>query len=819
MPTTPTNDGPAPRNGAPAYTHDHRPLKVALPKGVGKDALLLVGFTGDEALSRPFSFHLDLVAENRKPVAFDKLLGESITVELEVGGRAPRYFNGICRLLSQGERDHEFTRYRMELVPGLWLLGKQAQSRIFQHQTVPAILSQVLRDEHQLDVSGLDALDGPWHPRDYCVQYRETDLDFASRLMEEEGIYYFFAHTAGGHRMVVGNRPGAHPKVPGPGPVTYKHIAGGEKQHYIYEWEKVQELRSGKVTLWDHAFEKPGANFAATKEIAPAVKVGRVTHPLQVGGNGRLEVYDYPGAYAQRFDGVDRGGGDRPADVARIFDDGKRTTAIRMAQEAVPGLLLRGASNFPPLAAGHQFVLATLKGSLEEQFQADGAYVLTGVRHAARQDNYRSRGGSGFRYHNSFTCIPLDLPFRPARRTPRPVLHGTQTAVVVGPRGEEIFTDKYGRVKVQFPWDREGKYDGGSSCWVRVAQVWAGKRWGASFWPRIGQEVVVAFEEGDPDRPIIVGSVYNADQMPPYQGAGPDAKHPHDPKLSGVKSNSTKGGEGYNEWRFDDTGGKEQVFLHAQRDLDTRVRHDNRECVGHDRHLTVGGRDRDGNQAGDQREQVFRDKHLNVKRHQEEHVEGSMKLTVGHGDATDNPGNLDVVVENDRKGLIGGEDHLLVRKDQKLLVEGGQEITVLGEKKETLNSDSHLHGDGNRKEAFGGTRSLTVGRNQQEKVGMNHALEAGQEIHLKAGMKVILEAGVQLTIKGPGGFVDIGPAGVTIQGTLVRINSGGAAGSGSGSSPEAPADATSPREAEKARPAVPAGADDSVSGKKSAPVL
>jgi type VI secretion system secreted protein VgrG len=813
MPTAAAN------NGTPAYTQDNRPLKVTLPEAVGKDALLLVGFAGQEALSRLFSFHLDLVAENRKAVAFDKLLGESVTVELEVpGSQAPRYFNGVCCRLSQGERDNEFTPYRMELVPKLWLLGKQAQSRIFQHQTVPAILARVLKDEHRIDVVGLDALEGPWHPRDYCVQYRETDLNFVSRLMEEEGIFYHFTHTARGHQMVVGNTPAAHPKVPEPSPVTYKRVAGGPRDYYVYDWEKVQELRSGKYTLWDHSFEKPESNFAATKEIAPAVKVGQVTHPLRVGGNGRLEVYDYPGEYAQRFDGVDPGGGDRSADVSKIFDDNKRTVAIRMAEEAAPGLLLQGASNCPRFAAGYQFVLATVKGSLEQQSQADGAYVLTGVRHAARQNNYRSRGGSGFRYHNSFTCIPLDLPFRPTRLTPKPVLHGTQTAVVVGPKGEEIYVDKYGRVKVQFHWDRQGKKNENSSCWIRVAQAWAGKRWGASFWPRIGQEVVVAFLEGDPDQPIVVGSVYNAEQMPPYLGKGLDAKHPHDPKLSGVKSSSTAGGEGFNEWRFDDAKGKEQVFLHAQRNLDTRLRSDSLECVGHDRHLIVGGQDKDGNKSGDQRERVFQDKHLNVKRHQEEHIEGSMKLTIGHGGATDNPGNLDVVIEKDKKELIGGEHHLLVRKDQKQLVEGGQEITVLGEKKETLNSDSHLHGDRNRNEKFAGTRSLTVGQNQQEKVGMNHALEAGQEIHLKAGMKVILEAGVQLTIKGPGGFVDIGPAGVTIQGTMVLINSGGAAGSGSGSSPETPSDATSPAEAEKAKPTAPTGADNSVSGKKSAPV-
>jgi type VI secretion system secreted protein VgrG len=409
-------------------------------------------------------------------------------------------------------------------------------------------------------------------------------------------------------------------------------------------------------------------------------------------------------------------------------------------------------------------------------------------------------------------------------------------------------------VKVQFHWDRQGKNNADSSCWVRVAQVWAGKRWGAYFWPRIGQEVVVAFQEGDPDQPIIIGSVYNADQMPPYLGDGLDSKHKKDNKVTGVKSNTTMGGKGFNEWRFDDTKGKEEIFMHAERNMDVRVKHDSMERVIHDRHLIVGA-EKDGNKSGDQREQVFQDKHMNIKRHQEEHIEGSMKLMIGHGDATDDPGNLDIVIEKTKKELIEKDDHLHVKGDQLGLVDGKQDLTVKGDKKELLKSNSHLHVKGNelievdggqditikdhkketikadndlhitsnRNEKVDGNQSLTVGQNQQEKVGMKHAVDAGQEIHLKAGMKVILEAGMQLTIKGPGGFVDIGPSGVTIQGIMVLINSGGAAGSGSGSSPTAPADAKTPEDAKEpedakqAKPIVPTKADNSVSGIKSAP--
>ena len=283
------------------------------------------------------------------------------------------------------------------------------------------------------------------------------------------------------------------------------------------------------------------------------------------------------------------------------------------------------------------------------------------------------------------------------RVTPKPVVQGAQTAIVVGPKGEEIWTDKYGRVKVQFHWDREGKRNEQSSCWIRVAQTWAGKRWGTMFMPRIGQEVIVDFLEGDPDQPIITGRVYNADAMPPYE-------LPREQTKSTIKSNSSKGGGGFNELRFEDAKDKEQVFVHAERDMDVRVKNDSREWIGQDRHLIV---------KQDQIEQVEGDKHLTVK--------------------------------------------------------------------------------GDHNEKVNGTISVQAGMDMQEKVGMKHALDAGMEIHLKAGMNVVLEAGMSITLKAGGGFIVVGPAGVTISGVPILLNSGGAAGSGSGAAPESP---TEPQEAD-----------------------
>jgi type VI secretion system secreted protein VgrG len=765
---------------------------------LGTDVLLLAGFSGTEGLSQLFHLQLDLLAELKKEVAFQRLLGQSITLRVDLPDKKKRFFNGICIRMSEGDRDTTFTTYRMEIVPKLWLLTKRRQSRIFQQLSVPDILKQVF--------AGLDVdwqIQGTFQPRDYCVQYRESDFHFASRLMEEEGIYYYFKHKDGGHTLVVANTPQSHAAMPEIAAIQFEQALGGTRpDHRILTWEKTQELRSGKFTLWDHCFELPYKNLEATKPITDSVQVGNVSHSLKT-ANSELEVYDFPGAYAQRFDGVAPGGADRAADLQKIFQDNARTVEIRMQQEAVGSLLIQGTSTARQLTSGHKFTLS-------KHFNANGDYVLTTVQHSARIEDYRS-SDSKFTYQNSFTCIPFALPYRPLMQHRKPTVEGSQTATVVGPKGQEIYTDKYGRVKVQFHWDRQGKKDANSSCWVRVGQLWAGKRWGASFWPRISQEVIVDFLEGDPDQPIIVGSVYNADQMPPYLGKGPDSKLPDNNQISGVKSNSTPDGKGYNEWRFNDTKDKEQIFIHAQRNMDVRVLNDSMEGVLNDKHVTVG---KEKDKTGDFRELVYRDHHANIKRHQIEKIEGNFKLTVGKGESSEG-GNSDVVIEKNRKEWIGEEAHLHVVKNQLCQVDGDQDLGVMGVKRETIASDSHVHVKKNFVEQVDKDYSVTIGTSRADKVGQNYAVEAGQAMHLKAGMALVIEAGTQLTLKVGGNFVDISPAGVTIVGTMVSINGPGAAGSGAGASPAKPDDAKAPKNAEEAKPTKPVVADDAVSGQKS----
>lgn len=556
----------------PDYTQTDRPLKITTP--LGPDILMIAALQGHEEISRLFDFRVKLIADLKNEVRFDRIIGQSVTVEMRLLDGSKRYFNGIVTRFSQGHRDENFNHFRAKIVPKLWLLRKKIRSRIFQHLTVPDILKQVL--------TGFDVayeFSGTYYQRDFCVQYRESDFDFANRLMEEEGIYYFFKHSDGNHQMVVTDIPNKHPAVPGPSNAIYEEFSGDQRTDMrVTAWKKTQDLRSGECTLWDHCFELPGNHLEAKEKTIDSVPVGKVSHKLNL-ANDQLEIYDYPGCYAQRFDGIDPNGGDRPADIQHIYEDRVRTVRLRMEQEEVRGISIDGKSDCGHFTAGHKF-------TLERHFDADAAYLLTRLEHHASVEGYRSDAEevASFKYENRFTCIPDALRYRPQRITPKPVIAGMQTATVAGPAGEEVFVDKYGRVKVQFHWDREGKMNADSSCWLRVAQVWAGKGWGGFFWPRIGHEVVVLFEEGDPDQPIITGSVYNADNMPPFT-------LPLRKKLGGIKSATIEGSpkENFNGIVFFDEKGHEHLAIHSERHLSLHAELDKRINAGRHKGERVPG--------------------------------------------------------------------------------------------------------------------------------------------------------------------------------------------------------------------------------------
>ncbi|MGA2143901.1 MAG: type VI secretion system tip protein TssI/VgrG [Bryobacteraceae bacterium] len=549
------------------FAQTDRPLTIQTP--LGKDAIFVSGVKGREAISELFHYELDAFWQGTGDFSFSGLLGQSVTLTMTTLGGA-RIVNGIVSAISQLEFD-KYLHLRIQVVPKLWTLTRIAQSRIFQQKTVPDILNAVLAP-----LTTEMQLTGTYKPREYCVQYRETDFAFASRLMEEEGIFYFFQHSSSDHTMVVGDSPQVYQDLGLQPSIRYEEAMGGTRDDLrIYGWSKLQNLRSGKYTARDFHFETPDKNFESSKTIQPTVQVGTVAHQLSTGGASGWELYDYPGDYALRFDGVTSGGGDQTANLQDAFADADRTVAIRMKQETLPSILIQGESNHEGLTPGYKFTLTN-------HFSDNGEFVLTGVEHEATQPIEPDRNTEPFTYQNRFTAIPSALPFTPPRTTPQPVVHGVQTAIVVGPPGDEIFPDKYGRVKVQFPWDRQGQNNASSSCWLRVATSWAGKQWGAVHIPRIGQEVIVDFLEGDPDHPIIVGSVYNNDQMPPY--TLPDNK-----TQSGIKSRSSQGGSAsnYNEFRFEDKMGSEEILLHAEKDLTTEVEHDENRTVGNNRTTTI----------------------------------------------------------------------------------------------------------------------------------------------------------------------------------------------------------------------------------------
>ena len=531
------------------YTQAGRSLLLQTP--LGKDVLLIKRLQGREAVSTLFTFTLDLLAARDSEIPFEGIIAQNVTVETILPDSTKRYFNGIVSRFSEGGRDEDFLYLHAHVVPTVWLLTKVVRSRVFQHITVPDILRDVFTGyQVQYDFIGI------YRERDYCVQYRESDFDFVSRLMEEEGIYYYFMHSDGAHRMIVTDKTMLHPMIEGQSEIIYDEVEGGDRneQIRIYKWMKTQELRSGKLTLWDHCFELPGKNLEADVHSVKSVTVGTVPHELHR-GNENLEIYDYPGGYAQRFDGIEKSGAPQPQNLQYIFEDRTRTVRIRMEQEDVQALEMDGESCCANFTAGHEF-------KLKRHFNANGAYMLTSVEHDAVQGDYRSDQQEDFDYKNRFTAIPHALKYRPRRVTAKPVIAGVQTATVVGPPGEEIFVDQYGRVKVQFHWDREGLRNAESSCWLRVSQVWAGDGWGSFFWPRIGHEVVVTFEEGDPDQPLIIGSVYNAKNMPWF-------KLPTNRQLGGIKSASERGSahQNYNGFVFNDEKGQEHLSIHSERNL------------------------------------------------------------------------------------------------------------------------------------------------------------------------------------------------------------------------------------------------------------
>lgn len=451
---------------------------ISVTTSLGEDALVFRRMVGREQLGRPFKFVIDLLADDEQFI-LESVLGLPITVGLELADESERYFNGLVSDFSLVGRDGRYAHYQATVRPWLWFLSRSSDCRIFQNMTVPDIIKLVCMDHGFSDIE--DELSEAYAEREFCVQYRETAFDFISRLMEDEGIYYYFAHEADKHSLVLCDSYGSHAPVEGYEEIRYLPPAADARDNeHVSEWRLAQGVQPGGLALSDYDFTRPRAGLGVKSSVARG------------GGMASFELYDYPGGYSD----ADLGERSARLRIEGLHAQFERIHAVGNARGIQPGALF-SLTEFPREDQNREYLIARADYELEESVRETG------------------EPASGPTFRSEFQVLESQTPFRSSHHTERPTVRGPQTALVVGKEGEKIWTDEYGRVKVQFHWDRYGEADENSSCWVRVSQAWAGKQWGAMFIPHVGQEVIVDFLEGDPDRPLITGRVYNADNLPP----------------------------------------------------------------------------------------------------------------------------------------------------------------------------------------------------------------------------------------------------------------------------------------------------------------
>jgi type VI secretion system secreted protein VgrG len=667
--------------------------------GDATGAWAMVRLSGQEAIGDLYEYALDLASEDLD-VDGDALLGKNATLTIVRGARERKIRGVVRRVEHLGVRAAR-KMVRAVLVPALWSLSQRVDSRIFQTKNAQVILREVL--EAPLAVFGrsvrFDLTREP-HEREYCVQYRESDLDFVRRITEEEGIAWYFDHESDPEVLVISDHNGAFSDAPAvdgavvvAGPEADTH--GEESMRHFEAW---RALRTTSTVARDFDWTRPNLDMT------------RASRGTDVNGMDR-ESYDYPAGLA--IGPYDQG--------AKQYtdDDGNDRVRIRREVRASREQRFEGESNVVGFTVGYAFAL-TGHGTPE----LDRRYVLTRIEIEGEapehlyEDSHDAETHATLpeRYRNHITCVADDVPYRARQNTSRPRIAGSQTATVVGPAGEEIYTDEHGRVKVQFHWDRKGTRDENSSCWIRVQQAWAGPGWGFVFLPRIGMEVVVGFLEGDPDRPLITGCVYNGQNTPPYPL--PDEK-----TRSTIKSNSSLGGNGYNELRFEDLAGSEEIFLHAQKDFNEIVEHDHNTTVHNNQSNTV-----DGNQT--------------------ESVGGNQTLTVQH-DRTK-------TVEQKETNTINNERHTTVKPLDELVVNGTMETVVNGTHNHTVNAGNG--GAGAQTITIAQNRSVKVGANDELTVTTNKTDTIGGVYAIKGGPKIeVTQAGTRLTFEG--GHVELSAAG------------------------------------------------------------
>jgi type VI secretion system secreted protein VgrG len=690
-------------------------MEITTP--LGKD-LLFHAMHAREELGRVGEWRLDLLSL-KHDINLDKVLGQSVTVKLALQDDSTRYFNGYVTRFSQGGMRGKYRRYYATVRPWLWFLSRTADCRIFQEKTVPQIIEKIF-SEHPT-ASFKNSLTGSYATWTYCVQYRETDLNFVCRLMEQEGIYFYFKHEDGKHTMVLADSYSAHEAIAGEAKVPFiapEDLARPDIEH-VSSWTLTREIQPGAYVHDDYDFERPSVDLTAKKTISRP-------HAQSSG-----EVYDYPGEYLQKADG----------DAA---------AAVRLDEYSAQFETAQAATNCKRIGTGSLFTLE--KAARADQ---DGEHLIVAATYDLEFSDYEAmpdRGGT--EYQCSFVAMPSKQQFRAQRLTPKPSVQGPQTAVVVGPGGDEIYTDQYSRVKVVFHWDREGlkKKDENCSCWIRVSQPWAGKTWGVIQIPRIGQEVIVDFLEGDPDQPIITGRVYNKEQMPPYA-------LPANKTQSGVKSRSSLSGgpDNFNEIRFEDKKGAEQLFIHAEKNQDIEVENDETHWVGHDRTKTIDN-DETTHVKHDRTETVDNNETITIHGNRTETVDKNETITISGNRSENVAKDESITIDKNRTEGVGGNESISVTKDQTISIGGNKTLTI--DKKESI--------------TVGDSRTDEVAKDETISIGKNRKAEIGQDDSLNVSKKLIIDAGDSITLTTGSASISMKKDGtITIKGKDITIQGSG----------------------------------------------
>ncbi|TPK92443.1 type VI secretion system tip protein TssI/VgrG [Mesorhizobium sp. B2-4-17] len=718
---------------------------TAVQTPVGADVLTFTHLVGRDEISRCFAYTVGFVSKSRDVDPL-KILGGVVSVEGESDPK--RWFSGLVSDFKLTRIEDRLAYYEASVRPWLWFLGNTTDCRIFQNMTAVEIVEKIFA---KYGIAKFEKrLQGSYPSREYCVQYDESDLDFVQRLFEHEGIFYFFEHDEGKHTLVLCDAMNKLKPAPGYEKVLYNFEGHGSRRdvEYITEWIPGSAVRPGAYAHTDYDFEKPGADLMA-KSSQP------FSHKEASGEN-----YRQPGAH------LDVGRGDTIAGIRR-----EELQAVHQHSTAVG--TVRG------LFSGCKFTLESFPRDDQNQ-----EYLVVSAEYRLFDPGYRTQNEA---HSENFKVVlgvaPTKLPYRPARITPRPIMRGPQTATVVGPSGEEIFTDKYARVKVQFHWDRLGKKDQNSSCFVRVSQTWAGSGWGFIQIPRIGQEVIVDFIEGDPDLPIITGRVYNAAEMPPYALPGNATQ-------SGWKSNSSKGGGGYNELMFEDKAGSELVNFQAQKDHHLLIKHDRNKTVQHDQSDRIDhdarhsvGHNLDEDVGNNKTVKVGVDQTTHIGSNDTETVGANRSLTVGSNETihigANSTENIDanhsqtvaivqtITVGAARVDTVGTSETRSVGAVQTNTIGASRSVTVgAGQSHSIGTSDSWT---------VGANQSVDVGANQSFNIGGAHASQIGKGRDAKIAEDDATDVGGSRALKiAKGSLVEVGEDGAIKVGKTLIIEAGDA---------------------------------------------